>query len=200
MSDIPRRRQSYLFSCVRFFCCYQVPPEEACFTVKDSLNLTDDDTKQMTLLTHKRLATINTEAHTLALATDPLFTEIRARKAVKNGEEFLQLGKTSIYQQAIYDDVELPYPDAKVAQKLCGGFSCFYLCDPALDVAMMNPLVLSYVVPNIKKCLPESVCLVLGKAFCWLICSPVVDQYVLEHLKQKVLPECMFAATMLMRN
>ena len=27
----------------------------------------------------------------------------------------------------IYDDIELPYPDAKVAEKLCIGRSCFYL-------------------------------------------------------------------------
>jgi hypothetical protein len=89
----------------------------------------------------------------------------------------------------IYDDVELPYPDAKVAEKLCGGGPCFYLCDPTLDMAMMNSFVLNHVVPNIKKRLPESACLVLGKALLWLICSPVVDQYVPEDLKQKVLSE-----------
>ncbi len=89
----------------------------------------------------------------------------------------------------IYDDVELPYPDAKVAEKLCGGGPCFYLCDPILDMAMMNSFVLNHVVPNIKKRLPESACLVLGKALLWLICSPVVDQYVPEDLKQKVLSE-----------
>jgi hypothetical protein len=89
----------------------------------------------------------------------------------------------------IYDDIELPYPNAKVAEKLCGGGPCFYLCDPTLDVAMMNLFVLNHVVPNIKKQLPESACLVLGKALLWLICSPVVDQYVPEDLKQKVLSE-----------
>jgi hypothetical protein len=26
----------------------------------------------------------------------------------------------------VYDDVELPYPDAKVAEKLCGGGPCFF--------------------------------------------------------------------------
>lgn len=89
----------------------------------------------------------------------------------------------------VYDDVELPYPDAKVAEKLCGGGPCYYLCDPTLDTTMMNSFVLSHVVPNIKKRLPESACLVLGKALLWLICSPVVDEYVPEDLKRHVLSE-----------
>ena len=89
----------------------------------------------------------------------------------------------------IYDDVELPYPDAKVAEKLCGGGACYYICDPTLDATMMNAFVLSHVVPNIKKRLPDSACLVLGKALLWLICSPVADDYVPEALKQKVLSE-----------
>jgi hypothetical protein len=93
-------------------------------------------------------------------------------------------GQGSVWD--IYDDVELPNPDAKVAEKLCGGGGpCFYLCNPTLDVAMMNLFVLNHVVPNIKKQLPESACLVLGKALLWLIFSSVVDQYVLEDLKQE---------------
>ena len=89
----------------------------------------------------------------------------------------------------IYDDVELPYPDAKVAEKLCGGGPCFYLCDPTLDAAMMNTFILSHVVPNIKKRLPESACLVLGRALLWMICSPVVDEYIPGDLKEKELVE-----------
>ena len=50
----------------------------------------------------------------------------------------------------VYDDVELPYPDAKVAEKLCGGGPCFYVSDPGLDATMMNTFVLSHVVPNIR--------------------------------------------------
>ncbi len=69
----------------------------------------------------------------------------------------------------MYDDVELPYPDAKVAEKLCGGGPCFYVLDPGLTATMMNTFVLSRVVPNIRKRLPESACLVLGKALLWLI-------------------------------
>ena len=57
------------------------------------------------------------------------------------------------------------YPDAKVAEKLCGGGPCFYVSDPTLDATMMNTFVLSHVVPNTRKRLPESACLVLGKGF-----------------------------------
>ncbi len=33
----------------------------------------------------------------------------------------------------VYENIELPYPDAKVAEKLCGGGPCFYVSDPGLD-------------------------------------------------------------------
>ena len=54
----------------------------------------------------------------------------------------------------VYNDVELPYPDAKVVKKLCGGGPCFYMSDPGLDATMMNTFVLSCVVPNIRKATP----------------------------------------------
>ncbi|KAI2507233.1 hypothetical protein MHU86_7190 [Fragilaria crotonensis] len=59
----------------------------------------------------------------------------------------------------VYDDVELPYPDAKVAEKLCGGGPCLYVSDLALNAMMMNTFVLSHIVPNIRKRLPDSTCL-----------------------------------------
>jgi hypothetical protein len=69
-------------------------------TVKESLSLNDDDIDKMITLTHHRLSTIYTEAHALAFATDPMFTEMRTRIAAEFGEEFLQLGKPAIIQQA----------------------------------------------------------------------------------------------------
>lgn len=89
----------------------------------------------------------------------------------------------------VYDDVELPYPDAKVAEKLCGGGACFYLPNPMYDVEMLNTFILSHVVPNVRKRLPESACLVLGRALMWLIFSPVVDEYVPTEMKEKVVSE-----------
>jgi hypothetical protein len=65
----------------------------------------------------------------------------------------------------VYDDTELPFPDAKVCQCLCIGGPCYYLLQEEVnstnigDVAtavgprlsMMNTFILSSVVPNIKK-------------------------------------------------
>ena len=89
----------------------------------------------------------------------------------------------------VYDDVGLPYPDAKVGEKLGGGGACFYMPNPRFDAVIMDAFVLNHVVPNIKKRLPESACLVLGRALLWLICSPVVDEYVPTDLKEQVLTD-----------
>jgi hypothetical protein len=63
----------------------------------------------------------------------------------------------------------LPYPDAKVAAVLCGGGLCIYVTNPAVDAAMMKSFILSHVGPNVRKRLPESACLVLGKTLMWLL-------------------------------
>ncbi len=89
----------------------------------------------------------------------------------------------------MYDDVELPYLDAKVAEKLCGGGPCFYVLESGLNATMLNTFVLSRVVPNIRKRLPESTYIVLGKALLWLICLPVADEYVPSEFKREVLSE-----------
>jgi hypothetical protein len=83
----------------------------------------------------------------------------------------------------VYNDVELPYPDAKVAAVLCGGGPCIDVTNTAVDAAMMNSFILGHVVPNVRKRLPESACLVLvGKALMWLIKSSVADVYVGSRL------------------
>jgi hypothetical protein len=89
----------------------------------------------------------------------------------------------------VYDDTELPYPDAKVAAVLCGGGPCLYQTNPVVDVAMMDSF-LSHVVQNIRKRLHDSVCLVLGKALMWMITSPFSDDHVPVEVKEKVLSDC----------
>ena len=90
----------------------------------------------------------------------------------------------------VCDDVELPYPDAKVAEKLCGGGACFYLPNPRYDTVMLNSFILNHVrVPNVKKKLPEWACLVLGRALLWKMCSPLVDNHVPMDLKDKVMAD-----------
>ena len=89
----------------------------------------------------------------------------------------------------VYDDVELPYPNGKVAENLCGGVPCFYVSDATLDATMMNTFVLSHVILIIRSRLPEFTCVVLGKALLWLICSPVADEYIRIDFKRDVLLE-----------
>jgi hypothetical protein len=77
----------------------------------------------------------------------------------------------------------------RVPEKLCGGGPCFYVPDSGLDTTIMITFVLSRVVPNIRMRLPESACLVLGKALLLLICSPVADEYIPSDFKRDVLLE-----------
>jgi hypothetical protein len=79
----------------------------------------------------------------------------------------------------VYEDTELPLPDAKVVEKLCISGPCFYLFPDKLTnaavesglTAMMKTFILSNVVPNARKRVPDSVALVLGKALLRLIYS-----------------------------
>ena len=79
----------------------------------------------------------------------------------------------------VYDDVELPYPDCKVAEKLCIGGPCFYLIDTSLcNSSILTTFILTKVVPNIRRRLPDSASIVLGKAILWLIFSSVANSFV----------------------
>ena len=81
----------------------------------------------------------------------------------------------------VYDDVELPYPDAKVAKKLCIGGPCYYLLpgedaingdNVANNTTMMTrTFILRSVVPNIRKRMSESCSLLFGKALLWYLYS-----------------------------
>jgi hypothetical protein len=102
----------------------------------------------------------------------------------------------------VYDDVELPYPDAKVAEKLCIGGACFYMfpnkdanvnggvVDATIgnNIEMLKTFVLTQVVPNIRRRVPESCALVLGKAFLWFYyCNDAVSEnFLLEEFKRRI--------------
>jgi hypothetical protein len=89
----------------------------------------------------------------------------------------------------VYDDVELPYPDAKVAEKLCIGGPCYYIWSDGLNSAMMSTFVLTHVVPNLWKRVPDSTALVLGKALLWMLYSPALVPLVPEHYRDMVIME-----------
>ena len=105
----------------------------------------------------------------------------------------------------VYDDVELPFPDAKVAEKLSIGGACYYLfpnedlivnggvVDEVVGnhIEMMRTFVLSEVVPNIRRRVPDSCAVVLGKAFLWFIYSSAgtpdfISQDFKKHIKKEL--------------
>jgi hypothetical protein len=64
-----------------------------------------------------------------------------------------------------YDNLELPYPDTKVANKLCIGGLCFYLLsgeqandgdNDANSTMMIKTFLLTHVVPNMRRRMSES--------------------------------------------
>ena len=85
---------------------------------------------------------------------------------------------------------------------MCHGGACYYLFPEVLTnnsaaneddngtsaVAMMKTFILSNVVPNIRKVLPDSAALVLGKALLWLIYSPydAMNHVVPEEFKNRI--------------
>jgi hypothetical protein len=103
----------------------------------------------------------------------------------------------------VYDDVELPYPDAKVANKLCIGGPCYYLLpgedangdDDANNTTMMTrTFILRSVVPNIRKRMSESCSLVFGKALLWYLYSnysndACSNSVILNEMRTKVKSE-----------
>ncbi|CAK9237534.1 unnamed protein product [Sphagnum troendelagicum] len=68
-------------------------------SVRSALYLDDTAIEKMISLLHHRLATIYSEAHCFAFATDPLFGSMRAAITAKYDGAFLELGKGSINQQ-----------------------------------------------------------------------------------------------------
>ncbi len=109
-------------------------------------------------------------------------THARRSGCTKDDKDIRGRWKSKTRVSDVYEDTELPYPDAKVAEKLCIGGPCFYLFPEELTnttvedgtsmIAMMKTFILSNVVPNVRKRLPDSAALVLGKALLWLIYSP----------------------------
>ena len=114
-------------------------------------------------------------------------THVRRSGINKDDKDIRGRWKLAKRVSDVYDDVELPFPDAKVADKLCIGGPCYYLFPDELlattaavgdgtgDTSLtpvLKTFILSNVVPNIRKVLSEDASLVLGKAMLWMIYSP----------------------------
>ena len=119
-------------------------------------------------------------------------THIRLCGCTKDEKDIRGRWKSRKRISDVYDDVELPYPDAKVANRLCIGGPCYYVMNGELEqtgsgtgdssnnnnnsttcmLTMMTSFILGAVVPNIRKRMSESCTLVLGKALLWYLFSP----------------------------
>ena len=83
----------------------------------------------------------------------------------------------------IYDDIELPYPDAKAAEKLIIGRPCFYLiCENNgnFNESAMKWLILTNDVPNMCKNIPDSAAFVYRKAISWLFFHPLLTIFAFQ--------------------
>ena len=65
----------------------------------------------------------------------------------------------------VYDDVELPWPDLKVAQMLCLGGACRY----ELQNGVTDQFVLTHVVPSIRANLDDDISVIFGTALMYSI-------------------------------
>ncbi len=123
-------------------------------------------------------------------------THARCSGCTKDDKDIRGHWKLKTRVSDVYEDTKLPFPDAKVAEKLCIGGPCFYLFPNELTnatvenglTAMMKTFILSNVVPNARKRVPDLVALVLGKALLWLIYSPydATNQVVPQDFKTQI--------------
>ena len=83
-----------------------------------------------------------------------------------------------------YIDVELPYPDAKVAAALCIGGACKYVIKESNGVS--DSWLLQYVVPNICTEYARDVALVLAPPLLWAVFEPTLQGYLPQSLMRRI--------------
>jgi hypothetical protein len=69
-----------------------------------------------------------------------------------------------------YIDVTLPWPDAKVASKLCIGGPCKYVLKEGSGLC--DDWILEHVVPNIRQCFEKEVAIVMALPLLWAVYDP----------------------------
>jgi hypothetical protein len=95
----------------------------------------------------------------------------RNNGATKDEKDIHGRWKSSTCISDVYDDVELPFPDAKVAGMLCpGGPIRRYAILPGSGVT--QAFIVDRVVPKIKAKYGSDVAFVLGPALLWVVHSP----------------------------
>jgi hypothetical protein len=68
----------------------------------------------------------------------------------------------------VYDDIDLPFPDVKVAGKLCLGGPCKHVVKEGSGI--MDAFLPEHIAPNIRTRFPDDVTIFLAKVLLWLAC------------------------------
>jgi hypothetical protein len=97
-------------------------------------------------------------------------TTVRNLGATKDEKDIRGRWKSSTRVSDVYDDVELPFPDAKLAGLLCPGGPIRYAIMPGSGVT--RAFIVDRVVPKIKAKFGGDVAYVLGTALLWVLHSP----------------------------
>ena len=92
-------------------------------------------------------------------------THSRRSGATKDERDIRGRWKGKARVADVYDDVELPWPDIKVASMLCPGGPCRYVLQNDVD----DQFVLSNVVPNIRNKFDDETALIFGTALMYSI-------------------------------
>ena len=97
-------------------------------------------------------------------------TTVRNNGATKDEKDIRGRWKSSTRVSDVYDDVELPFPDAKLAGMLCPGGPIRYAIVPGSGVT--RGFIVDRVVPKIKAKFGGDVAYVFGSALLWVLHSP----------------------------
>jgi hypothetical protein len=111
-------------------------------------------------------------------------TYARKNGCSKDEKDIRGRWKKGKHNSDVYDDIELPFPDAKVAGKLCIGGPCKYVLKDGSSVT--DAFLLQHVVPNIRKRFAADVALVLAKPLLWMIFSDGSTSYLPETTRNRV--------------
>ena len=104
--------------------------------------------------------------------------------ATKDEKDIRGRWKSSKRVSDVYDDVELPYPDAKVAAMNCIGGPCKYVLRD--DSGVDRDFILEHVTPRIRSVFGDNVAAVLGTALLWYAFTTEGEQDIPQNLQQRI--------------
>jgi hypothetical protein len=111
-------------------------------------------------------------------------THARRNGYSRDDIDFCGRCKRSTRQVDMCIDVELPYPDAKVAAALCIGGACKYVIKESNGVS--DSWLLRYVVSNIYTEYTHDVALVLAHPLLWAVFEPTLQGYLTQSLTHRI--------------